>query len=120
MGARESLNGQENMARRKVKNGKKSPWGQCRTRPVPNCRCRSLVPENFGVFLPNHKAEWRRPFVPYFPTCLDFPSPPLSAHGSPRMCDPWFNLLDCHFISSDACDFCFIGNTHTEDQPQIS
>ena len=24
-------------------------------------------------------------FVPYFSTCLDFPSPPLSAPGSPRM-----------------------------------
>ena len=24
------------MARRKVKNGEKSPWGQCLTRPVPN------------------------------------------------------------------------------------
>ena len=37
------------MARRKVKNGEKSPWGQCLTRPVPNGRRRSgfwLVPEN--------------------------------------------------------------------------
>ena len=41
VGARESLNGRENMARRKVKNGEKSPWGQCLTRPVPNCRSRS-------------------------------------------------------------------------------
>ena len=24
------------MAQRKVKNGEKSPWGQCLTRPVPN------------------------------------------------------------------------------------
>ena len=40
-GARESLNGRENMARRKVKNGEKSPWGQCLTRPVPNSRGRS-------------------------------------------------------------------------------
>ena len=31
----------ENMARRKVKNGEKSPWGQCLTRPVPNGRRRS-------------------------------------------------------------------------------
>ena len=47
VGARESLNGRENMARRKVKNGEKSPWGQCLTRLVPNGRCRSgfwLVP----------------------------------------------------------------------------
>ena len=60
MGARESLNGRENMARIKVKNGEKSPLGQCLTRPVPNCRGRSgfcLVPENFCVFLPNQKAE---------------------------------------------------------------
>ena len=40
-GARESLNGRKNMARRKVKNGVKSPWGQCLTRPVPNGRRRS-------------------------------------------------------------------------------
>ena len=32
VGARESLNGRKNMARRKVKNGEKSPWGQCLTR----------------------------------------------------------------------------------------
>ena len=31
----------ENMARRKVKNGEKSPWGQCLTRQVPNGRRRS-------------------------------------------------------------------------------
>ena len=39
--ARESLNGRKNMARRKVKNGEKSPRGQCLTRPVPNGRRRS-------------------------------------------------------------------------------
>ena len=53
------------MTRRKVKNGEKSPWGQCLTRPVPNGRRRSdfwLVPENFCVFLPNQKSERRRPF----------------------------------------------------------
>jgi len=38
VGARESLNGRKNKARRKVKNGQKSPWGQCLTRPVPNGR----------------------------------------------------------------------------------
>ena len=31
VGTRESLNGRKNMARRKVKNGEKSPWGQCLT-----------------------------------------------------------------------------------------
>ena len=29
VGERESLNGRKNMARRKVKNGEKSPWGLC-------------------------------------------------------------------------------------------
>ena len=65
VGARESLNGRKNMAWRKVKNGKKSPWGQCLTKPVSNGRRHSdfwLVPENFCVFLPNQKAEGRRPF----------------------------------------------------------
>ena len=39
VGARGSLNGRKNMARRKIKNGEKSPWRQCLTRPVPNgCR----------------------------------------------------------------------------------
>ena len=41
MGAKESLNGRKNMARRTVKNSEKSPWGQCLTRPVPNGRRRS-------------------------------------------------------------------------------
>ena len=41
VGTRESLNGRKNVARRKVKNGEKSPWGQCLTRLVPNGRPRS-------------------------------------------------------------------------------
>ena len=52
------LNGQKKMAQRNVKNGEKSPWGQCLTRPIPNSRRRSgfwLVPENCCVFLPNQK-----------------------------------------------------------------
>ena len=96
------------MAWRKEKNGEKSPWGKCLTRPVPNCRGHSgfwSVPENFCVFLPNRKAERQRPFgtglvrhcpqglfSPFFsflcaifPARLDFLSPPLSAPGSSRM-----------------------------------
>ena len=60
VGARESLNGRKNMARRKVKNGEKSPWGQCLTRPVPNGRRGSgfwLVPENFFFSGTNQKPE---------------------------------------------------------------
>ena len=64
VGARESLNGRENMARRKVTNSDIVPRGSSR---------RSLL------F-----------FVPYFPARLDFPSPLLSAPGSPRM---WIALL---------------------------
>ena len=65
MGARESLNGRKNMARRKVKNGKKSPWGQCLTRPVPNDRRRSgfwLGRKTQKFSGTNQKSERRRPF----------------------------------------------------------
>ena len=50
---------------KKRKDHREEPWGQCLTRPVPNCRHCSgfwLVPENVCVFLPNQKAERRRPF----------------------------------------------------------
>ena len=65
VGTRESLNGQKDGARRKVKNGEKSPWGQCLTRPVPNgrrCSGFCLVPENLCFSGTNQKPEWRRPF----------------------------------------------------------
>ena len=48
------------LARRKVKNGEKSPWGQCHTRPVPNGRRRSafwLVPEKHRFSDTNQKPE---------------------------------------------------------------
>ena len=65
LGARESLYGWKNMARRKVKNGEKSPWGQCLTRPVPNGRCHSALwlgrkTQKFSCT--NQKSEWGRPF----------------------------------------------------------
>ena len=41
------------MARRKVKNGQKSPWGQCLTRPVPNGRRRS----GFWLVHKNNRPE---------------------------------------------------------------
>ena len=41
VGAREILNSKKIWHKRKVKNGEKSPWGQCLTRPVPNGRRRS-------------------------------------------------------------------------------
>ena len=65
VGAWESLNGWKNMAWRKVKNGEKSPWEQCLTRPVPNGRRRSgfwLVPEKHKFSGTNQKPERRRPF----------------------------------------------------------
>ena len=67
VGATESLNGRKNKARRKVKNGKKRNWSG-----------KTLSP---GALL----AVLDFSFVPYFSACLDFPSPPLSAHGSLRM-----------------------------------
>ena len=54
--ARESLNGMKNMARRKVKNGEKSPWGQCLIRPVPNGRRRS----GFWLGGKNTKVFWHQ------------------------------------------------------------
>ena len=65
VGKRESLNGRKNMARRKVKNGEKSPWGQCLTRPVPNGRRRSglwLSRKTQKFSGTNQKAGRRRPF----------------------------------------------------------
>ena len=65
VGARESLNGRENMAQRKVKNGEKSPWGQCLTRPVPNSRRRSafwLGRKTQTFSRTNQKPDRRRPF----------------------------------------------------------
>ena len=85
------------MARRKVKNGEKSPWGQCLTRPVPNGRRHSGTnqkPESrrpFGTGLVRHCPQGLfSPFFTslraiYFSARLDFSSSPLSAPGSPRM-----------------------------------
>ena len=53
------------MARRKVKNGEKSPWGQCLTRPVPNSCHRSafwLGRKTQKFSGTNQKSERRRPF----------------------------------------------------------
>ena len=64
LGARESLNGRKNMARRKEKDGEKSPWGQCLTRPVPNGRHRSafwLGRKTQKFSGTNRKPERRRP-----------------------------------------------------------
>ena len=65
VGTRKSLNGRKNMARRKVKNGEKSPWGQCLTRPVPNGRRRSafwLGRKTQKFSGTNQKPERWRPF----------------------------------------------------------
>ena len=60
VGAGKSLKtGEKKFGRRKVKNEKKSPWGQCFNGPVPNGQASSgfwLVPENHCIFLPNHRA----------------------------------------------------------------
>ena len=53
VGARESLKGRENMARRKVKNGEKSPWEQCLARPV----------KTVAAVLPSDWAEKHKSFL---------------------------------------------------------
>ena len=58
-----------------------SDWCQLETRmaaTVWNWSGKALSP---GALL----AVLHFSFVPYFSACLDFPSPPLSAPGSPRM-----------------------------------
>ena len=85
VGTRESLNGWKNMAQRKVKNGEKSPWGQCLTRPVPNGRHRSgfwLVPEKHKFSGTNQKPEQRRPF-----------GTGLVRHCSQGLFSPFFTFL---------------------------
>ena len=110
VGVRRSLNGWKNMARRKLKNGEKCPWGQCLTRPVPNGHSRSdcwLVRENLCVFLPNPKPEWRWPFgtglvrhcpqglfSPFFTFLRAIFFRPFRLSFAPTIC-PW--------VSEDAC-----------------
>ena len=95
---------QKNMARRKVKNGKKSPWGQCLTRPVPNGRRRSafwLGRKTQKFSGTNQKSERWRPFGTglvrhcpqglfspflYFSSCHIFL--PFRLSLTPTMC-PW-------------------------------
>ena len=96
--------GKYGMKKRKEKNGEKSPWGKCLTRPVPNCRGHSgfwSVPENFCVFLPNRKAERQQPFrtglvrhcpqglfSPFFSFLRAIFSRPFRLSLAPTIC-PW-------------------------------
>ena len=104
VGARESLNGRENMARTKVKNGEKSPWGQCLTRPVPNGRRRSAFsmgrktqtfsgtnqkperPRQFGTGLVRHCPQGL--FSPFFTFLRAIFSRPFRLSLAPTIC-PW-------------------------------
>ena len=109
VGTRESLNGRKDVARRKVKNGEKSPWGQCLTRPVPTVAAvlaSDWCQKNTSFLAPirgqNRGDRWNwsgktlspgallsvlyfSSFLIYFSARLHFPSPTLSAPGSPRM-----------------------------------
>ena len=88
VGVRESLNRWKNMAQKKSEERPEEPletmsyhWCQSETRTaatVWNWSGEALSP---GALL----AVLHFSFVPYFSACLDFPSPPLSAPGSPRM-----------------------------------
>ena len=88
MGARESLNRRENMAQKKSKERPEEPLG------IMSYRTSSKRSSPFGLLIGARKlvlspgallAVLYFSFVPYFPACLDFPSPPLSAPGFPRM-----------------------------------
>ena len=115
MGARESLNGRENMARRKVKNGEigqkntKVFWHQSEARTtatVWNWSGKTLSPgalldvlffsschifkrlalKSIGaIYIYIYIFFFFLIIFLYFPARLDFPSPPLSAPGSPTM-----------------------------------
>ena len=77
--------------RRKVKNGEKSPWGQCLTRPVPNGRRRSgflLVLEKHKFSGTNQKPERRRPF-----------GTSLVRHCPQELFSPFFTFLRGTFFS---------------------
>ena len=87
VGARESLNGRKNMARRKVKNGERSPWGQCLTGPVPSGRRRSgfwLVP--FGTGLVRHCPQGL--LSPFFTFLCAIFFRPFRLSLAPTIC-PW-------------------------------
>ena len=60
MGTRESLNGRKNVARRKVKNGEKSPWGQWALSIQPKIPVISVGTSNgtdhFGLVPPEYSG----------------------------------------------------------------
>ena len=94
VGTRESLNRWKNMARRKVKNGEKSPWEQCITRPVPNGHRRS-------AFWLGRKTVRHCPqglFSPFFTFLRAIFSRPFRLSLAPTIC-PW--------VSEDAS--CVVG-----------
>ena len=75
----------------KVKNGEKSPWGQCLTRPDPNGCRRSgfwLVPENLCFSGTNQKPERWRPF-----------GTGLVRHCPQGLFSPFFTFLRSIYIS---------------------
>ena len=106
MGARESLNGRKNMARRKIRTARRAPGDnvlQDKFQTDATILASDWAEKKFSGT--NQKPELWRPFgtglvrhcpqglfslvflffVPYFSTRLDFPLPLLSAPGSPRM-----------------------------------
>ena len=105
------------MARRKEKNGEKSPWGQCLTRPVSNGRRRSAFwlgtktqkfsgtnqkperPRQFGTGLVRHCPQGL--FWPFFTFLCAIFSRPFRLSLAPTIC-PWVSedvsshKLQCH------------------------
>ena len=108
VGARESLNRRKNMAQKKSKERRRalgdnvlSDQFQTVAAILASDWCQKLVffwhqsEARMAATVWNWSGKTLSPgallavlyfsFVPYFSACLDFPSPPLSAPGSPRM-----------------------------------
>ena len=79
VGARESLNGWKNKAQKKSKEWPEEALG------TMSYQTSSKRSPPFWLLIGARKTQVFLFFVPYFSTRLDFPSPPLSAPGSPRM-----------------------------------
>ena len=109
MQPRESLNRRKNMAQKKSKERREEPLGtmSCQTSSKRSPPFRLLIgarktqvfwhqsEDRTAAIVWNWSGKTLSPgalltvlyfsFVPYFSACSDFPSPPLSVPGSPRM-----------------------------------
>ena len=83
--------GGEGNSKQAGKYGRKEKWRTARRAPGDN-----VLPDQFQTVAAVLASDWCQKnsslyfsFVPHFSACLDFPSPPPSAPGSPRMRESW-------------------------------